>query len=119
FKAVADDEAKIVVVPRFLDELIKTDVVDRLDGVFLVRVSSQKDPRYERKSIFDVSQESDAIHFRHEIVGDGEIDVGVIHFQVAQGLLRRRVGQQVITTLDCEKRLQRIEDHLFVIHQKN
>ena len=110
---VLDDEVQIVVVPGLLHVLEESDLVDRLDGVLLVGISRQDDPRDIGFDLPHLRQERDPVHLGHQIIGDDETHIVVT--DELQSLRRRQKGVDDVVRLERQKGIETGEDHLFVI----
>ena len=115
FEPVSKHDFEIIVLPRFLDILIEPDIVDGFDRVFLVRVAGQENSRRFGLNFLDSGEKRDAIHVRHQVIGNDDVDsVGLDELERVRGL---RETVDVVIRFEREKTFDAGHHHILVVDE--
>ena len=117
---VLDREPQIGLVPRLGDVLVEAGAVDRVDDRVEAGLAGEQDLHRLRAAPVDLLEQLDALHARHDLVGDHDRELLAVLLQIVDQLERlARVLRDRDVALVAEARrqllAQRREDPLLVV----
>ncbi|MNT81474.1 hypothetical protein D3C72_2210750 [compost metagenome] len=93
-EGLGDHGAELVVVPGFGEELVDGALVDGVGDGFQVGVAGKHDADGIGVEVLDPAEELGAVHFRHALVGEDDLDV--VLGQVGEGVLGAGGGEYLV-----------------------